>query len=334
MDRELTVTHESSGPRRFLRSGVLVFAMLTISCATAEPQRPTRTETRSSGQLSFENLTIPRAEIHAGGPPKDGIPAITDPKVVTAASATFLTPQSRVVGLTIGKESRAWPIAILNYHEIINDTLDGIPIAVTYCPLCDSAAVFDRRTKSGVREFGVSGLLYSSNVLMYERVDGAQSLFSQLQSMGVSGSGSKQQLKTLPVELTTWQDWRRRRPDTTVASLQTGHQRDYTRNPYENYFSTPNLMFPVRKQSDRLPPKQRVLGLWSGDQYLAVPMSLIGKDGGEFDVTLGKTTVRLVTEPAGSTIRVVKADDGVRWMYSLWFAWYAFHPETEVLVIR
>ncbi|NQV24890.1 MAG: DUF3179 domain-containing protein [Rhodopirellula sp.] len=189
--------------------------------------------------MSFENLTVPRAEIHAGGHPKDGIPAITDPRFVTAANATFLTPQSRVIGLTIEKESRAWPIAILNYHEIINDQLSGVPVAVTYCPLCDSAAVFDRRSTTGVREFGVSGLLYSSNVLMYERVNRAQSLFSQLQGKGVSGPGSGQQLKTLPIELTTWQDWRRRNPDTTVASLQTGHQRDYTRNPYENYFSTP-----------------------------------------------------------------------------------------------
>ncbi|MDA1166449.1 MAG: DUF3179 domain-containing protein, partial [Planctomycetota bacterium] len=229
-----------------------------------------------------------------------------------------------------GKQSRAWPIAVLNYHEIINDTLGDIPIAVTYCPLCDSAAIFDRRTESGVREFGVSGFLYNSNVLMYERVAGEQSLFSQVQGRAVSGPSAKQPLKTLPVALTTWQDWRDRHPDTTVVSLQTGHQRDYTRNPYGNYFNTPNLMFPVSKQSDRLPPKQRVLGLWSGNTFLAVPLSLTETQSGEFDVTVGGKTARLAADRASGTIRVAKADDGVQWMYSLWFAWYAFHPDTDV----
>ena len=196
--------------------------------------------------------------------------------------------------------------------------------------MCDSAAIFDRRTESGVREFGVSGFLYNSNVLMYERVAGEQSLFSQVQGRAVSGPSAKQPLKTLPVALTTWQDWRDRHPDTTVVSLQTGHQRDYTRNPYGNYFNTPNLMFPVSKQSDRLPPKQRVLGLWSGNTFLAVPLSLTETQSGEFDVTVGGKTARLAADRASGTIRVAKADDGVQWMYSLWFAWYAFHPDTDV----
>ena len=307
--------------------------MVGASCEQAESQRSVQTPAQKAsgnGKLSFDNLTVPRNEIRAGGPPKDGIPAITDPEIVTAESASFLTAQSRVIGTTIGKDSRAWPIAVLNYHEIINDTLGGIPIAVTYCPLCDSAAIFDRRTKDGVREFGVSGLLYNSNVLMYERAAGEQSLFSQVQGHGVSGPGAKQPLKTLPVELTTWQDWRARHPNTTVASLQTGHQRDYTRNPYGDYFSTPNLMFPVQKKSDRLPQKQRVLGLWSGDSFLAVPLSLTQTRSGEFDVTVGGKTARLAADKTSGTIRVVKADEGIQWMYSLWFAWYAFHPATAV----
>lgn len=320
--------------RGLLRFVVVTLAMVGASCEQVESQQSVQTPAQKAseyGKLSFDNLTVPRNEIHAGGPPKDGIPAITDPDIVTAQSASFLTAQSRVIGTTIGKDSRAWPIAILNYHEIINDTLGEIPIAVTYCPLCDSAAIFDRRTEDGVREFGVSGLLYNSNVLMYERAAGEQSLFSQVQGQGVSGPGAKQPLKTLPVELTTWQDWHARHPDTTVASLQTGHHRNYARNPYGDYFSTPNLMFPVQNKSDRFPPKQRVLGLWSGDNFLAMPLSLTKTRIGEFDVTVGGKTARLAANDTSGTIRVVKADDGIQWMYSLWFAWYAFHPETAVI---
>ena len=337
MTRILAKTAERRGPRILLRIAVVALALVGASCDKAESQRSTQAPAESTallnGQLSFEDLTVPREEIHAGGPPKDGIPAITDPAVVTADEATSLSPESRVIGATIENESRAWPIDILNQHEIVNDQLGGIPIAVTYCPLCDSAVVFDRRSKRGVREFGVSGLLYNSNVLMYERVDGEQSLFSQLQGRGVSGPGAKQTLKTLPVELTTWQGWRSRHPDTTVMSLQTGHQRDYTRNPYADYFRTSDLMFPVSKRSDRLPPKQHVLGLWSGDEFLAVPLLLKQAQGGEFDVTVGGKTARLAADPAADTLRVVKADDGVEWMHSLWFAWYAFHPETTVYEI-
>ncbi|MBI1310070.1 DUF3179 domain-containing protein [bacterium] len=321
------------------RSGLFHLLALAVvltgaSCDDARSQPGARTPAgrdATAGRLSFENLTVPRAEVHAGGPPKDGIPAITDPNIVAPDKAEFLTPQSRVIATTIGTTSRAWPIAVLNYHEIINDTLGGVPIAVTYCPLCDSAAIFDRRAKGGTREFGVSGLLYNSNVLMYERVDGEQSLFSQLQGRGISGPLANQPLKTLPVELTTWQDWRDRYPNTTVASLQTGHRRDYTRNPYGDYFRTSSLMFPVKEHSDRLTPKQKVLGLWSGDSFLAVPLSMAQTRSGEFDVTVGDNVVRLAAIPSADSLRVVTADDGIQWMYSLWFAWYAFHPETQVL---
>lgn len=163
------------------RCAAIVLALIGASCEQAESQRSAQTPARkaSTGRLSFNNLTVPRNEIRVGGPPKDGIPAITDPDITAADTATFLSPQSRVIGATIGKQSRAWPIAVLNYHEIIHDRLGGIPIAMTYCPLCDSAAIFDRRTKDGVREFGVSGLLYNSNVLM---TDCAGSRASKTQS--------------------------------------------------------------------------------------------------------------------------------------------------------
>ena len=221
---------------------------------------------RAASPFDLSKATVPVEEIHSGGPPKDGIPALSKPRLIAAKAATYLAAGDRVIGVAIEGEARAYPIRILNYHEIVNDVLSGKPIAVTYCPLCDSAAVFDRETPRGLREFGVSGLLYNSNVLMYDRDEKAESLWSQLQTEAVAGVQVHNRLKLLPLELTTWSDWQSRHPAATVLSPETGHQRDYSRSPYDSYFSTPQLMFPVEPSSNRLPTKEKVLGRAGGRQ--------------------------------------------------------------------
>ena len=307
----------------------LVMTMVVL-LATEVNRSYAQSGTRSVGQLSMQNLKIPRAAIRSGGPPKDGIPAISKPRIVPASQATFLGDSSRVIGVTVNGESRAWPISVLNYHEIINDRLNGAPVAVTYCPLCDSATAFDRRIKAGEREFGVSGLLYNSNVLMYDRGARDESLWSQLHGEAVSGPSSGEELKLLPVELTSWRSWRMAHPETSVMSTDTGHRRDYRRSPYESYFRNERLMFPVHPVSDRLPAKQKVLGLRLGNEAVAVPVSMVGRSPEEFSVHIGSGTVQMETDPAANTIRVLQADRDVKWMYSLWFAWHAFHPTTTV----
>lgn len=126
-------------------------------------------EFRGPAAFDLEKANVPVDEIHSGGPPKDGIPALTNPEFIAGNQASYLGPSDRVIGVVAGSEARAYPLRILNYHEIVNDRIGQLSIAVTYCPLCDSAAVFDRRTPLGEREFGVSGLLYNSNVLLYDR---------------------------------------------------------------------------------------------------------------------------------------------------------------------
>lgn len=158
----------------------------------------------ADGEISMENLQIPRDQVLAGGPPKDGIPALTDPAVIEGARAERMQSADRVIGVSINGEHRAHPLDILAWHEIVNDTLGGTPIAITYCPLCDSAVAFERTMEGQVLEFGVSGLLYQSNVLMYDRSGGAQSLWSQMAGRAVSGPFSGTRLPTVPVELTTW----------------------------------------------------------------------------------------------------------------------------------
>lgn len=281
-------------------------------------------------RFDLKKLTVPREEVRRGGPPKDGIPALTQPKFVAAAEASFLKGTDRVAGVSIDDDARAYPLAILNYHEIVNDVVAKTPVAVTYCPLCDSVALFDRRTPLGEREFGVSGLLYNSNVLMYDRKGKPESLWSQLRTRGVSGPAADQALKVLPVELTTWEDWRSRHPTTRVLSTTTGHNRDYSRDPYAGYFDSPQLMFPAQPSSDRLPLKTRVLGVWTDQVARAYPLSAFSRERTTLKDNLGGKQITLTYNADAHSLRVSQADEGVNWVYSLWFAWYAFRPETEV----
>jgi hypothetical protein len=281
----------------------------------------------------LRKATIPRNEIRSGGPPKDGIPALSNPPLVKASEADFLDATDRVIGVEIGEETRAYPIRILNYHELVNDRIGDVPFLVAYCPLCDSAAVFDRRTPIGEREFGVSGLLYNSNVLMYDRGGQPESLWSQMLGEGVSGPAAGKKLKTLPMELTTWQKWKTRHPETRVLSAQTGHSRDYRRSPYERYFNTPNLMFPVRPLDQRLPAKTPILAVWTDDGKSNAHPIQTGNADAAFaqDYALGGHAYTVAFDPRTDTARVTASDDGVHWMHSFWFAWSAFHPETKIV---
>lgn len=273
---------------------------------------------------------IPPDEIHSGGPPKDGIPALDDPHTIPAGQAAHLAQSDRVIGIHIGDQARAYPLSILDYHELVNDNVGGQPILVSYCPLCDSAVVFDRRTSRGELTFGVSGLLYNSNVLMYDR-GASESLWSQMKGQAISGPAVGERLRVLPMELTTWQSWHARHPETDVLSTRTGHQRDYRRSPYDNYFSQPALMFPVQPLSPRLPAKEPVLGIWDDQRAVAMTWSTLGDDQPRrLQRQLGDKRFTVQADPESRTLRVVEADQGLSWMNSLWFAWYAFRPHTEI----
>lgn len=281
--------------------------------------------------FDLSGLTVPAAEIRSGGPPKDGIPALTNPTMIASVDATYLRPSDRVIGVVADSQARAYPLKILNYHEIVNDRIGQLPIAVTYCPLCDSAAVYDRRTPLGEREFGVSGLLYNSNVLMFDRGGQPESLWSQVKTKGISGPAADKSLRSLPLELTTWKDWIARYPNTQVLSDQTGHRRDYQRNPYAGYFTNARLMFPVQPVSDVLPTKAPVLGVWTEDGTArAYPLSAFGDADRMLHDKVGGKDLTIAFNHEAKSLRVVEADEGIHWMYSLWFAWYAFHPETSI----
>jgi hypothetical protein len=184
----------------------------------------------SSNGFDLSNSILPPEQIISGGPPRDGIPAISDPRLIAADQVDYLKPTDRVVGISLKGQSRAYPIAILNWHEIVNDEIDGRRLAITYCPLCGTAVAFDATIDGSPTDFGVSGLLYNNDVLLYDRE--TESLWSQIMSEAISGERVGTKLIMLPLSHTTWRDWLAKHPDTLVLSEDTGYSRDYQRNPY------------------------------------------------------------------------------------------------------
>jgi hypothetical protein len=294
-----------------------------------KPIHVVQAQQRQSAPFVLSDTSIPANEVVSGGPPKDGIPAITSPQTVAPADARFLKANDRVVGVALNGQARAYPISILTQHEIVNDKLGDTPIAVTYCPLCDSVIVFDRTTDIGVKEFGVSGLLYNSNVLMYDRSE-KESLWSQMKMEGVSGPAKGIKLRTLPMELTTWNAWQAKHPETDVMSTELGFQRDYRRNPYTSYFKHPGLMFPAVPQNASLPLKERVIAVWAGTDSIVVPASYFRGKSGTASVAVNGEKVEVAYDASTDSLRVNAAGEGVQWANSFWFAWHAFHPSTKI----
>lgn len=275
---------------------------------------------------------VPPTAIARGGPPRDGIPAIDHPRFVEAARSG-LADGDRVLGLALDGAARAYPVKILNWHEVVNDRIGDRPVAITYCPLCGTGMAFDARVAGRETTFGVSGLLYNSDVLLYDRA--TESLWSQLMEQAVSGPLKSTRLIPLPLAHTTWAAWRRRHPATEVLSTKTGFARDYSRDPYAGYDRVARLMFDVQHRDDRLHNKEWVLGLRRGDQAKAYPFSTLDRLAdaqGRLDDRLGGQPVEIRFDRAHRSAEAFDAAGRpLPAVMAYWFAWVAFHPDTLLL---
>ena len=278
--------------------------------------------------FNLDHATIPVAEIRAGGPPRDGIPSIDRPKFVPAAGVRFLADDDMVVSFTHHGETRAYPLRILVWHEIVNDRIGDLAINVSYCPLCGSAMVFDRTVEGRVLEFGVSGLLYQSDVLMYDRQ--TESLWSQLEMAAVSGPQVGRTLQMLPARHLTWSAWKKEHPGGLVLSTDTGHEIDYSKLPYKGYEISPRLMFPVNSNRQDLPIKTWVFGVMVNGTARAYPREQL-PDGRIVEDTVGGTPLRIRYDRASREVMITDAMGvPVPHTPAYWFAWQAFHPDTTV----
>lgn len=273
--------------------------------------------------------TVPADEVLSGGPPRDGIPALDHPKFVAAAQAAFLKPGDRVLGIVRNGVAKAYPISIMNWHEIVNDRFGEDAVAITFCPLCGSGMAFLSRANDKTLDFGVSGLLYNSDVLLYDRQ--TQSLWSQLMRTAISGPLQGKRLTSVPLAHTDWADWKKRNPNTLVLSTDTGYSRDYRRDPYFGYESSENVMFPVKFRAQGFHPKERVIGLEINGFFKAYPFAELARTGGEVhDRVAGKqVTVRFNAEHLTGAV-IDDAGNELPTVTAFWFAWYGFHPDTEI----
>jgi Protein of unknown function (DUF3179) len=324
---------------------------------------------KSAGQEE-ETSIVPPELIVSGGPPADGIPSIDKPKFLQVRKAEeFLDDSDLVVGLNINGDVRAYPLQILVWHEIVNDKVGGIPVAVTYCPLCFTNQVFNRTMNDGqILEFGTSGKLYNSNLVMYDRT--TKSLWSQAMGQGLVGKFVGVKLERIPFDVAYWKEWKQLYPDSDVLSTDTGSARPYGADPYGDYYTNGDVLFPVSNSDDRLGLKEIVIGLENNGQYRAYKLQEVENKKVINDQINGKPIALLSLHPFmvraydplidGQVLKFsynakdqnfVDTRTGSLWNFEgkaisgqmkgkqltrlpfdegFWFEWVAFHPKTEI----
>ena len=210
-------------------------------------------------------------EIISGGPPPDGIPPIDEPKFQPTDEVDWLDEQEPVIVMEIDGDARAYPLQIMTWHEIVNDEVGGLPISITFCPLCNTAYTFVRPEVDGeITTFGTSGKLYNSNLVMYDRA--TESYWPQAWGKAVMGRLTGTELERVPAQIVSWSDFRAGFPDGLVLSRDTGHSRDYGSNPYPGYDDIDNPPFLFDGDVDgRLAAVERVLGVEAGNKVKAFP---------------------------------------------------------------
>jgi hypothetical protein len=249
-------------------------------------------------------------EITWGGVIKDGIPALTNPRLTAAGEATYLNGDDLVFGVAINGDVRAYPLRIMDWHEMFNDVIGGVPVSLAYCTLCGSGILFETTVpgRPAPFVFGSSGFLYRSNKLMYDTA--TNSLWNQFTGKPVVGdlTGSGIELRTRPVVIAKWSDWQARNPQTKVLAVTTGHQRDYRAGAaYGRYFSSPELMFPVAVDQRRLKQKDYVFALRSSGTEKAWPLRQF-RGGAVINDKAGVVDLMLVGDAATRTVRAYRSE--------------------------
>jgi len=241
---------------------------------------------------------------------KDGIPALTNPKLLTRDEATYMLADDLVFGVNINGDARAYPLRILDWHEMFNDIIGGVPVSLAYCTLCGSGILYETKVEGFPHHLtlGSSGFLYRSNKLMYDTY--THSLWNQFTGKPVAGTlaNSGIELKVRPVVITTWEKWQEENPTTKVISVETGYQRDYGSGvAYANYWASDDLMFPVQVDTSIHKAKDYVFSLREGDVKKAWPIKFF-KGGKVINDSAGSQKLVLVGDEASRTVRAYNSN--------------------------
>jgi hypothetical protein len=345
--------------RVVLALGVAVVALAAVGCGgSQDPGSSPRSDGSASADdelavptaewaTDFSRHSVPLSEFQSGGPGKDGIPSIDVPRFVSVEEADeWLSEREPVIELAREETARAYPIQILVWHEIVNDEVGGTPVAVTFCPLCNTALVFDRRVDGRVLDFGTTGNLRNSDLVMYDRQ--TESWWQQFGGEAVVGELTGAVLAPLPARIVAWEDFAQRHPDGEVLSQETGVVRDYGRNPYEGYDDVDSgPLFPVSREDDRLAPKERVVFLEREGDAAVVPFAVLAEQGrvevevGGEDVVvewvpgvgspLDEPSVAEGREVGSAAVMDAATGEPVAFDQPFWFAVAAFRPDARIV---
>lgn len=351
---------------------VMLSTIIVIPIINVNPSSTSITTVGNTNSANDkEKHIVPVDQIVSGGPPPDGIPSIDDPKFISVQEAgKFLEDSDFVLGLNINGDIRAYPLQILVWHEIVNDNVGGIPVAVTYCPLCFTNQVFNRSLDDGqeVVEFGTSGKLYNSNLVMYDRT--SKSLWSQAMAEGIVGKYAGTKLERVPFDVAYWKEWKQLYPESKILSRNTGSNRPYGVDPYGDYYTNSDVLFPVSNKDNRLGLKEIVIGFENKGQYKAYKLQEIENKKVINDQVNGKPIalfslhpfmvraydrivedgeLTLEFENDADNNRIIDKQTGSEWNFEgmaingqmkgkqltrlpydegFWFEWIAFHPKT------
>jgi len=287
-------------------------------------------------EFNFENkglktntakLSIPLDKILDGGPGKDGIPSLTNPKFVSVKEASKNTKDD-VDGIVVsfGKVIKFYPYNIMVWHEIVNDVVGGKSLAVTFCPLCGSAIVFDAEVNGKTEQFGVSGKLYESNLLMYDK--STESLWSQSIGTAVVGDRTGEKLSVYPSQVASFKILKEKWPNAEVLSTDTGYSKNYAFYPYGDYDNNDSLYFPISIKDNRFPSKEIMFVVNAYDKSVAFPVKQLSSSLASVDIGRNKVTGAIIDGEI-----VVKDTTGniLPGYHEMWFSWATHHQEDDVV---
>lgn len=281
--------------------------------------------------FDLSNSLIDKKDIVQGGPPRDGIPSISTPRYLNAGEADFMKADDIVLGFTLGESAYAYPRHILNWHEIVNDEIDNQAVVITYCPLCGSGIAFSSNVAGEKLSFGVSGLLYNNDLIFYDHQ--TESLWSQIEKRSIAGKLVGNKLKQLHLEHTTWSAWRKKYPDSKVLSNEQGFKRNYRHDPYTGYDTSSQVFFKtLRSTPSDYHTKEKVLGITIGESAKAYPFSELRSNAkASFEDTLNGVSYNVLwnADAESATIESINGET-LTPTVAFWFAWYNFHPDTDI----
>ncbi|MFC1653502.1 DUF3179 domain-containing protein [Patescibacteria group bacterium] len=285
-------------------------------------------KTANSGRFrsfstNLEKYSIDPNQLLSGGPEKDGIPSLSDPKFIDTEDVSFLEDDSIGILIQVNEEERFYPFNILVWHEIVNDQIENLSVAVTFCPLCGSAIVFDRRVDDRILEFGVSGFLYESNMIMFDRQ--TESLWQQSTGESIMGDYLNKELSVVPAQRLSYKDVVNNHPNALIMSSKTGHSRNYTISPYGDYDNNDQFLFPTSVKNNKFPAKEIMYVLANQKSSVAFPISNL-KEGSSSTYTVNNSTYKATKNNSEITVTNQK-NDTIPGYYEMWFSWATQHQE-------